>query len=348
MTECIGHRQTYRKLHILVLYDRFVSTFYEKNAASSTSFLEVFFLKHGFVHDLQALNVPDAAGHVDPYVKLHLLPGASRATKLRTRTVHGTNAPCWNESLTYLGITDVDMETRTLRLSVCDEDKLGPNVCIGETRVPLRRLRPQQSRTFSVCLEHPLPLERRTAWPEERGRILISLCFVPACSTVSTRAPFSTNQSLATRSTLSAHSGLHVCIVRCAHLAAMDPNGYSDPYVKLLLGPGLGRLGKRKTVVKKRTLNPEFVQEFIFEFQAAELKQRWLQVMVWDYDVARFDDFIGGVVLGMGTQGEARNHWLDCLRQPGMGVERWHPLTSSPLALTSSPITLHSSRLTVN
>lgn len=43
---------------------------------------------------------------------------------------------------------------------------------------------------------------------EERGRILLSLSYS------------------------SQRHGLLVGIVRCAHLAAMDVNGYSDPYVK--------------------------------------------------------------------------------------------------------------------
>lgn len=43
---------------------------------------------------------------------------------------------------------------------------------------------------------------------EERGRILISLKYS------------------------SQKQGLLVGIIRCAHLAAMDANGYSDPYVK--------------------------------------------------------------------------------------------------------------------
>lgn len=44
---------------------------------------------------------------------------------------------------------------------------------------------------------------------EERGRILISLMYN------------------------SQHCRLIVGIVRCAHLAAMDSNGYSDPFVKM-------------------------------------------------------------------------------------------------------------------
>lgn len=44
---------------------------------------------------------------------------------------------------------------------------------------------------------------------EERGRVLLSLCYG------------------------SQRGGLLVGVLRCAHLAPMDANGYSDPYVRL-------------------------------------------------------------------------------------------------------------------
>lgn len=44
---------------------------------------------------------------------------------------------------------------------------------------------------------------------EERGRILLSLCYS------------------------SQRGGLLVGVLRCAHLAPMDANGYSDPFVRL-------------------------------------------------------------------------------------------------------------------
>lgn len=59
---------------------------------------------------------------------------------------------------------------------------------------------------------HPLLLLQqveRIGDTEERGKILVSLMY-------------STQQG-----------GLIVGIIRCVHLAAMDANGYSDPFVKL-------------------------------------------------------------------------------------------------------------------
>lgn len=38
-----------------------------------------------------------------------------QANKLRTKTLHNTLNPFWNETLTYYGITDEDMVRKTLR-----------------------------------------------------------------------------------------------------------------------------------------------------------------------------------------------------------------------------------------
>uniref|UniRef100_A0A3B4F3S4 C2 domain-containing protein n=1 Tax=Pundamilia nyererei TaxID=303518 RepID=A0A3B4F3S4_9CICH len=57
----------------------------------------------------------DSNGLADPYVKLHLLPGASKSNKLRTKTLKNTLNPVWNETLVYHGITDEEMSRKTLR-----------------------------------------------------------------------------------------------------------------------------------------------------------------------------------------------------------------------------------------
>ena len=45
---------------------------------------------------------------------------------------------------------------------------------------------------------------------------------------------------------------------RARGLAAANSNGYSDPYVKTYLLPDRSKHSKRKTSVKKKTLDPIF------------------------------------------------------------------------------------------
>ncbi|XP_028850177.1 rabphilin-3A-like [Denticeps clupeoides] len=270
---------------------------------------------------LQGLKPMDSNGLADPYVKLHLLPGASKSSKLRTKTLRNTRNPTWNEILVYHGITDEDMQRKTLRLSVCDEDKFGHKEFIGETRVALKKLKMNQKKNFNVCLERVIPTKRTAtaggargialyedesvkdgADVEEKGRILISLTY---------------NSQL---------SRLIVRVVRCVHLAAMEANGYSDPFVKICLKPDMGKKAKNKTQIKKKTLNPEFNEEFSYEIKHAELAKKTLDISVWDYDIGKSNDYIGGCQLGISAKGERLKHWYECLKNKDKKIERWHTL----------------------
>ncbi|KAF7645315.1 hypothetical protein LDENG_00206630, partial [Lucifuga dentata] len=62
----------------------------------------------------KGLKPMDFNGLADPYVKLHLLPGACKANKLKTKTIRNCLNPVWNETLTYVGITEEDMHRKTL------------------------------------------------------------------------------------------------------------------------------------------------------------------------------------------------------------------------------------------
>ncbi|KAM7370832.1 hypothetical protein PAMP_010347 [Pampus punctatissimus] len=256
---------------------------------------------HCTVLRAKGLKPMDFNGLADPYVKLHLLPGACKANKLKTKTVRNTLNPVWNETLTYCGITEEDMYRKTLRVSVCDEDKLTHNEFIGESRVALRRVKPDQTKHFNICLEHPPPLPSPTAmstalrgiscylreWEteqqrslEERGRLLLCLQYLPPAG----------DGDMKGETKERARGGLCVGVKRCAHLAAMD--------------------------------------EFFYEISFSELATKTLEVTVWDYDLGKSNDFIGGISLGCHSQGETLQHWIDCLKNKGKKVERWHTLTN--------------------
>ncbi|XP_034045594.1 double C2-like domain-containing protein alpha [Thalassophryne amazonica] len=297
---------------------------------------------HCTVLRAKGLKPMDFNGLADPYVKLHLLPGACKANKLKTKTIRNSLNPVWNETLTYVGITEEDMHRKTLRLSVCDEDKLTHNEFIGESRVALKRVKLGQTKHFHTCLEHPPPLPSPTAtgealrgiscylreWEkeqlhslEERGRLLLALQFVCPVG-VEEKAGEKGGGGEGRR------EGLCVGVKRCAHLAAMDVNGFSDPYVKIYLKPDIQKKSKHKTAVIKKTLNPEFNEEFFYEISLSELANKMLEVTVWDYDLGRSNDFIGGVCLSAHSQGDTLRHWTECLKNRGQRIERWHILTN--------------------
>ncbi|CAG5939796.1 unnamed protein product [Menidia menidia] len=350
---------------------------------------------HCTIHKAKGLKAMDSNGLADPYVKLHLLPGASKAdavapgsdaeeeaeeqaNKLRTKTLKNTLNPVWNETLIYHGITGADMTTKTLsaalhrqpdepvitwrmkihipiarqhgapgcrdedeeeeeelecdqchaadeeadRLCVCDMDRLGRNEFIGEVRVALKKLREGETKRYNMGLEriaqnkeanNQMVEQGALVAEEERGRILVSLCY-------------NTEKGC-----------LLVGIIRCAHLAAMDSNGYSDPFVKIILQPDMGKKSKYKTTVKKKTLNPEFNEEFSYEVSLDQLAKKTLEISVWDYDLGMSNDFIGGVELGINANGQRLKHWFECLKNKGKKVEFWHTLTQQGAPSSDKP-----------
>ncbi|NXI16644.1 DOC2B protein, partial [Irena cyanogastra] len=283
---------------------------------------------HCTINKAKGLKPMDHNGLADPYVKLHLLPGASKANKLRTKTLHNTLNPTWNETLTYYGITDEDMIRKTLRLEMCQGSwkSTQKSSCPPGGHMAFVRAGTCQRDGYwiSSCPSSPNPHRPKTstsAWRsscrlaafppqidktedkslEERGRILISLKYS------------------------SQKQGLQVGIMRCAHLAAMDANGYSDPYVKIYLKPDEDKKSKHKTAVKKKTLNPEFNEEFFYEIKHGDLAKKTLESPHLSLSLSPSQ---GGVVLGINAKGERLKHWFDCLKNKDKKIERWHTLTN--------------------
>ncbi|XP_049645345.1 rabphilin-3A [Suncus etruscus] len=269
----------------------------------------------------KGLKPMDSNGLADPYVKLHLLPGASKSNKLRTKTLRNTRNPVWNETLVYHGITDEDMQRKTLRISVCDEDKFGHNEFIGETRFSLKKLKPNQRKNFNICLERVIPMKRAGTTGSARGMALYEEEQVERAGDIVERGKILVSLMYSTQ-----QGGLIVGIVRCVHLAAMDANGYSDPFVKLWLKPDMGKKAKHKTQIKKKTLNPEFNEEFFYDIKHSDLAKKSLDISVWDYDIGKSNDYIGGCQLGISAKGERLKHWYECLKNKDKRIERWHQL----------------------
>ncbi|KAM6157551.1 synaptotagmin-like protein 2 isoform 14-T14 [Rhynchocyon petersi] len=113
----------------------------------------------------------------------------------------------------------------------------------------------------------------------------------------------------------------------CKDLAAADVKKQrSDPYVKTYLLPDKGKMGKKKTLVVKKTLNPVYNEILRYRVEKQLLKAQKLNVSVWHRDTFKRNSFLGEVELDLETWDwdNKQNKQL-----------RWYPLKrkTAPVAL---------------
>ncbi|XP_067890048.1 synaptotagmin-like protein 2 isoform X10 [Heterodontus francisci] len=88
----------------------------------------------------------------------------------------------------------------------------------------------------------------------------------------------------------------HIFVVRCSDLAAAEEKkNRSDPYVKSYLLPDKIKLGKRKTSVKKKTLNPVYNEVLRYKIEKASLMAQTLNLSIWHNDTFGRNSFLGEV-----------------------------------------------------
>ncbi|NXV47109.1 SYTL3 protein, partial [Uria aalge] len=91
---------------------------------------------------------------------------------------------------------------------------------------------------------------------------------------------------------------LEICIKGCKNLAyGEEKKKKCNPYVKVYLLPDKSPRSKRKTAVKKSTVDPEFDESLKYKIEYSQLGSRQLQISVWHAGALKYRVFLGEVVI---------------------------------------------------
>ncbi|NXK43387.1 SYT3 protein, partial [Piprites chloris] len=207
------------------------------------------------VRVLRARDLPakDSNGFSDPYVKIYLLP--DRKKKFQTKVLRKTLNPEWDETFSF-GVPFAELPSRRLHFSVYDFDRFSRHDLIGQ--VVLENLLEAAEGRPEVPIWRDI--QEGTGEKPDLGEVNFSLCYLPTAGR------------------------LTVTVIRASNLRAMDLTGYSDPYVKASLMAEGRRLKKRKTSIKKNTLNPSYNEALVFDVPHESVNHVSLTIAVVDYD----------------------------------------------------------------
>uniref|UniRef100_A0A4W5R707 Synaptotagmin Vb n=1 Tax=Hucho hucho TaxID=62062 RepID=A0A4W5R707_9TELE len=242
----------------------------------------------------QDLAAMDMGGTSDPYVKVYLLPDKKK--KHETKVQRKNLCPVFNETFIFK-IPYTELGGKILVLQVFDFDRFSKHDVIGEIKIPMNSVDLGQPMQCWRDLENS---EKEEA--EKLGDVCISLRYVPTAGK------------------------LTINIMEAKNLKKMDVGGLSDPFVKIVLQHNGKRIKKKKTTVKKNTLNPYFNESFSFEIPFEQIQKVQVVITVYDYDKLGSNDAIGKTFMGYGATGVGLKHWSEMLANPRRPVAQWHVL----------------------
>ncbi|XP_004835873.1 synaptotagmin-10-like [Heterocephalus glaber] len=245
---------------------------------------------------IKALDLPekDFTGTSGPHVKTYLLP--DRKKKFQTHVHRKTLNPLFDEAFQFPVVYD-QLSNRKLHFSVYDFDRFSRHDMIGEVILDNLFEVSDLSREATVWKD----IHCATTESIDLGEIMFSLCYLPAAG------------------------HMILTVIKCRNLKAMDITGSSDLYVKVSLICEGRRLKKRKTAIKKNTLNPVYNEAIIFDIPLENMDQVSLTIAVMDYDRVRHNGIIGVCGRGLDAEGLGHNCWNEMLAYHRKAITLWHP-----------------------
>ncbi|NP_001086243.1 synaptotagmin 11 S homeolog isoform X1 [Xenopus laevis] len=235
----------------------------------------------------------------DPFIKMTILP--DKKHRVKTRVLRKTLDPVFDETFTFYGIPYSQLQDLVLHFLVLSFDRFSRDDVIGEVLVPLAGVDPSTGkvqitrdvikRNFQKCLS--------------RGELQVSLSYHPVAQRMT------------------------VVVLKAKHLPRMDITGLSgNPYVKVNVYYSRKRIAKKKTHVKKCTLNPVFNESFIYDIPADLLPDISIEFLLIDFDRTIKNQVIGRVILGAhSVTAHGVEHWREVCEKPRKSTAKWHCLS---------------------
>nr|XP_033778934.1 synaptotagmin-11 [Geotrypetes seraphini] len=252
------------------------------------------------IQDAHGLPVMDEQTQAsDPYIKMTILP--DKKHRVKTRVLRKTLDPVFDETFTFYGIPYSQLQDLVLHFLVLSFDRFSRDDVIGEVMVPLAGVDPS---TGKVQLAKDI-VKRNIQKCISRGELQVSLSYQPVAQRMT------------------------VVVQKAKHLPKMDITGLSgNPYVKVNVYYGKKRIAKKKTHVKRCTLNPVFNESFIYDIPVDLLADISIEFLVIDFDRTTKNQVVGRLVLGahsITTNGV--EHWREVCDNPRKLVAKWHSLS---------------------
>ncbi|XP_047621768.1 synaptotagmin-like protein 5 [Phacochoerus africanus] len=291
-----------------------------------------------FVKNCRNLAIGDEKKQrTDAYVKSYLLPDKSRNNKRKTKIRTGTN-PEFNETLKYT-ISHTQLETRTLQLSVWHHDRFGRNSFLGEVEIPF------DSWNFENPSDEWFVLQPKVEYAADtglqyKGELTVVLRYIPpeenmALPVEQLQGKKTFKRGKKKDAPISSGGLLEVFVKEAKNLTAVKSGGTSDSFVKGYLLPDDSKATKHKTLVIKKSVNPQWNHTFMFSgLHPQDIKDVCLELTVWDKEAFSSNVFLGGVRLNSGSgvsrgksadwmdaQGEEQRLWQKMADNPGTAVE---------------------------
>lgn len=235
----------------------------------------------------------------DPYIKMTILP--DKRHRVKTRVLRKTLDPVFDETFTFYGIPYSQLQDLVLHFLVLSFDRFSRDDVIGEVMVPLAGVDPS---TGKVQLIRDI-IKRNIQKCISRGELQVSLSYQPVAQRMT------------------------VVVLKARHLPKMDITGLSgNPYVKVNVYYGRKRIAKKKTHVKKCTLNPVFNESFIYDIPTDLLPDISIEFLVIDFDRTTKNEVVGRLILGAhSVTTSGTEHWREVCESPRKPIAKWHSLS---------------------